>query len=104
MPSPELMLLESAGGVFWATLIAFLVIVVAGAFIWMMKKVLDQNAAFNAQIITQMKEIVKGMKEYKDETCDALEKHDAQAKAILEIQQKTQTTLENRPCIMRNAK
>jgi uncharacterized protein YneF (UPF0154 family) len=103
MPSPELMLLESAGGVFWATLIAFLVMVVAGAFIWMMKKVLDQNAAFNAQIIKKMEEIVAGMKEYKDATCDALEKHDTQAKVILETQQKTLTTLENRPCVARNA-
>ena len=104
MASPELMLFESAGGVFWATLIAFLVVVITGAFVWMMKKVLDQNASFNAQIIKKLEELVLGMKEYKNDNLDALEKHDIQAKTILEIQQKTLTTLENRPCIARNAK
>ena len=104
MASPELMLFESAGGVFWATLIAFLVVVITGAFVWMMKKVLDQNASFNAQIIKKLEELVLGMKEYKNDNLDAVEKHDIQAKTILEIQQKTLTTLENRPCIARNVK
>ena len=98
------MLFESAGGVFWATLIAFLVVVVTGAFIWMMRKVLDQNAAFNAQIVKKLEEIVSGMKEYKSDTVDALDKHDVQAKVILETQRKTLAILENRPCVARNAK
>lgn len=104
MASPESMLLESAGGAFWATLIAFLVIVVTCALLWMMKKVIDQNGAFNAQIIANMKEIVAGMKEYKQATCDAIEKQNPKLTNLLETQQKTLTTLENRPCVARNAK
>lgn len=97
--SAETMLLESAGGVFWATLIAFLIIFIVGAFIYMMKKLLDQNAAFNAQIIERMDGIVDGMKAYKDETCNLLDRHDAQAKEILKVQNETNITLKNRPCI-----
>ena len=101
--SPELMLLESAGGAFWSSLLAFLVIAVVGGFLWMMKRVTEQNGAFNQQIIGQMKDIVAGMKEYKESTCTVLEKHDEQAKIILATQQETLTTLKNRPCVA-NAK
>jgi hypothetical protein len=95
----EQALISSANGDFGLILLAFLVVSIVGAFLWMMRKVLDQNAAFNAQIITRMDNIVAGMKDYRDSTCSELEKHDAQAKKILETQQETLITLQNRPCI-----
>jgi hypothetical protein len=86
----------SAGGDFGLVLLAFLITVLVGSFLWAMKKILEQNAAFNSDIIKKMDEIVAGMKEYKGETCAALEKHDQQAKEIMLNVQKIQTTMENR--------
>ena len=96
MPALEDALVSSAGGDFGLILLAFLILTLVGCFLWAMKKILDQNAAFNADIIKKMDEIVQGMKEYKGETCAALEKHDQQAKEIMRDVSKIQTTMENR--------
>lgn len=92
-------LVESAGGDFGLILLAFLIITLVGCFLWAMKKILDQNAAFNSDIIKKMDEIVGGMRDYRNSTCAELEKHDQQAKEIMKDVSKIQNTLENRPCI-----
>ena len=99
MPALEDALVSSAGGDFGLLLLAFLILTLVGCFLWAMKKILDQNASFNSDIIKKMDEIVAGMREYKGDTCTALEKHDQQAKEIMKNVSKIETTLENRPCI-----
>jgi hypothetical protein len=79
-------------------------------FLYLVKKIVDQNGAFNQSIVKQMEEIVIGLKEYNSNTCDRIEKynedmydviakHDDQAKVILSIGQETLTILKNRPCV-----
>ena len=99
MPALEDALVSSAGGDFGLLLLAFLILTLVGCFLWAMKKILDQNAAFNADIIKKMDEIVAGMRDYRNSTCSELEKHDQQAKEIMRDVSKIQNTLENRPCI-----
>jgi hypothetical protein len=96
MPALEDALVSSAGGDFGLILLAFLILTLVGCFLWAMKKILDQNATFNADIIRKMDDIVQGMKEYKSDTCAALEKHDQQAKEIMRDVSKIQNTMENR--------
>jgi len=103
MPLEEA-LVTSADGDFGLVLIAFLIVALVGAFLWALKKIIDQNGKFNEQIIKQMQEIVNSIKGYQEDTLEALEKHDEQAKCVKAICQKTQTTLENRPCIMNDRK
>lgn len=99
MAGIEQALIASANGDFGLTLLAFLILTLVGIFIWSMKTVLNQNSAFNSQVVQKLEDIVKGMKEYKIDTCAALEKHDEQAKDILRTVDRIETTLENRPCI-----
>jgi hypothetical protein len=98
MPLEEA-LAESANGDFGLILLAFLIISIVGSFLWMMRRVFEQNAAFNQQILLRMDSIVNGMHEYRNSTCSELQKHDDQAKTILETDKEILTTLKNRPCV-----
>jgi len=99
----ETELIASAGGNFGLTLIAVLIIAIVGAFFYMMRFVMDQNTKNNALIIERLDKIVEKVSEYQKTTaevfCKQLEKHDVQAKVILDLQKETKTILENRPCI-----
>jgi cell shape-determining protein MreC len=99
MPSLEDALVTSAGGDFGLVLLAFLVVALVGSFLWAIRKVLDQNQAFNRDILKKMDEIVQGMKEYKKDTCDTIKEHDRQAKEIQHAVNRIEITLDNRPCV-----
>ena len=92
-------LVSSANGDFGLVLISFLVVSLVGSFLWAMKRIIDQNACFNAKILDGMKNIVEEMKEYRKSTCEELHDHDLQAKEILKEQRETRIILEQRPCI-----
>jgi hypothetical protein len=70
-----------------------------GGFLWSMKKVVDQNASFNENIFVGMTNIVNEMKEYRKQTCSELHDHDVQAKNIMLVVNRIETTLDNRPCV-----
>jgi hypothetical protein len=93
-------LVNSANGDFGLILIGFLCVSLVGGFLWAIKKITDQNGCFNTKILIGMKDIVDGMKEYRQMTCAELEKHDAQAKTILTVTERIENTLENRPCVI----
>lgn len=99
----EAELIKSAQGDFFLTLVAFLIIALVLGFFFFMKLILDQNAKRDDQMISRMDQLVASVTNYQDKTvstfCEKLEKHDDQAKEILKIQEKTLTTLENRPCV-----
>ncbi len=108
--SLEAALADSAGGDFGLLLIAVLVVSLLSCFFWAIKKLLDQNAGFNSQLLKQnadsnalimskLQEIVEVVYQYRGGTEAALGRHDDQAKKILEVCRETQTTLRNRPCI-----
>ena len=92
MPSLEDALVSSANGDFGLLLLLLLISILAGTFVWAIRRLLEQNAAFNA-------EIVCGIKDYKTDTLTALKEHDVQAKQILDATKEISTVLRNRPCI-----
>ena len=95
-------IVTSAGGDFGLLLLFFLIATLVGLTIYALKKILDQNAAFNAQILIGMKNIADEMKEYKRATCSELHEHDIQAKEIQKDIRDVRLILEKRPCIAGN--
>ena len=109
---------------FEQALVAFLVIVITGAVLYLIKRIIEDNSkhntdildlqrGFNEQFIGKMQDMVATMKEYKVDTLNEirgyhtdsstrLETHDNQAKCIKSLQERTLTTLEKRPCVLQN--
>ena len=109
---------------FEQALVAFLVIAITVAILYLIKRIIEDNSkhnsdildlqrGFNDQFIKEMQGMVASMKEYKEDTVNEiksyhsdsshrLEVHDDQAKCIKRLQEKTLTTLEKRPCVMQN--
>ena len=69
----------------------------------MMRFIMENNTKSNSQIIERLDKIVESVATSQEKTaqmfCDKLEKHDVQAKSILDNVKETRLTLENRPCI-----
>ena len=109
-------LMRAAEGDFALTLLGYLTIAyvvgggsLLGIFVWAIKKILEQNAAFNAAHLEQFKNLInavekyhrdtlESMKCYKDDTIKELRAHDEQAKKMKESQDKMQIELASRPC------
>ncbi|MCK9569468.1 hypothetical protein M0R72_11060 [Candidatus Pacearchaeota archaeon] len=99
----EAELIRSANGDFNLILLAVVVLALLSGFFYMLKNIMEQNTKNNALIIEKLDKIVEKVGEYQKQTadifCSRLEKHDLQAKVILDLQKETKTILENRPCI-----
>lgn len=99
----ETELIKSASGDFFLTLIAFLIIALVLGFFYFMKCVLDQGRVRDEEFIKKFDKLILVITEYQSKTisifCEKLEKHDDQAKVILDTQKETLLTLQNRPCI-----
>ena len=99
----ETELIRSAGGDFFLTLIAFLIIALVLGFFYFMKCVLDQSQKRDEEFLKKFDKLILTITDYQSKTvsifCEKLEKHDDQAKVILDTQKETLLTLQNRPCI-----
>jgi flagellar basal body-associated protein FliL len=102
----ETELVKAAQGDFFLTLMAFLVIALVAGFFYFMRSVMDQNTKNNDRLIDRMDQLVTAVTTFQAQTvstfCSKLEKHDDQAKIILDTQKETLLTLQNRPCIATN--
>jgi hypothetical protein len=107
-------LISSARGDFVSTLTAVLAIFIMttfGYFIhWVTKTIPEQMEKDRDAIVTQMvndriaicdklSAMIEELRGTKDTTLDMLERHDDQAKKILETDTRIETTLVARPCI-----
>ncbi len=110
-------LLRAAEGDFALTLLGYLTIAfvigggsLLGLFIWAIKKLLEQNAAFNQSHLDQFKQLIsavekynkdtlEAMRCYKEETLKELHVHDEQAKDIKRTQELVEAELKARPCM-----
>ena len=110
-------LLRAAEGDFALTLLGYLTIAfvlgggsLLGLFIWAIKKLLEQNASFNQEHLTQFKALIEAVEKYNKDTLDAmrcykedtlkvLHDHDEQAKSIKSTQEKVEAELRSRPCM-----
>lgn len=99
----EAELIQAANGDFNLILLAVVVLALLSGFFYLLKNIMEQNTRNNALIIEKLDKIVEKVGEYQKQTadmfCEKLEKHDAQAKVILDLQKETKTILDNRPCI-----
>lgn len=102
----EAELIKAAQGDFFLTLMAFLVIAIVAGFFYFMRGVMESNTKNNELLIDRMDKLVNAVTNFQASTietfCQKLEKHDDQAKIILDTQRETLLTLHNRPCILVN--
>jgi hypothetical protein len=121
----EQALISSAGGDFVATLTAVLALFIMGSFgyfiHWVTKTIPEQMQADRDAIVTQLQndrnaqttqaqndrdavcaklsEMILEMRNTKCDTVAALEKHDEQAKVILDVVKDNKNVLNARPCV-----